>query len=443
MHSKTPSELFDLAHAKTNGNGGEMVTWALNNLLKQSNENAILAKRTLIWLSTCHQPMEMKALCEALTIAKQQSKSSLSLDEVYTPEIVLNSCKSFRSFVWNDEDSSTVSLANIDIKRQVPKSWKKDMVKEQRALTAACIERLLMKDLESGPSDSLEGLEKRLNDHPFLRYAALNWLQHYCDSFSPELEVLACRLVESPVHLASVAQIVLWSQCDSVCDDAMFTEMYRQCRSMSALQIALHQGLDRLVRRGVYFTHDQHLSEALEKLTTIETLIQGLLESNKSETRGKRAPIESSLGVSFVSKLLFSDATAIDLHRRKFLELAINQDDLEMIERLLQRTLRSNEDNIADWKGWNPLVHAIERNHDPKVIQALLAAGASGGGSEITALQCASLHGQTVIVDLLIQYGAPLDAPKGSKYSSPLLLAKEHGHSEVFRTLLRSGAELD
>lgn len=62
---------------------------------------------------------------------------------------------------------------------------------------------------------------------------------------------------------------------------------------------------------------------------------------------------------------------------------------------------------------------------------------------DTTALHMSCLKGYSGIAELLLRHGVDYNAVKGVNFSSPLHLAAKHGHEEITRLLISSGAMIE
>jgi len=62
---------------------------------------------------------------------------------------------------------------------------------------------------------------------------------------------------------------------------------------------------------------------------------------------------------------------------------------------------------------------------------------------DATALHMSCSKGYTGVTELLLRHGVDCEAGKGVNLSTPLHLATTHGHEEVIRLLISSGAVID
>ena len=98
---------------------------------------------------------------------------------------------------------------------------------------------------------------------------------------------------------------------------------------------------------------------------------------------------------------------------------------------------------LQDQSGQKALHYAAKKG-SCAVVSALLAKGAEVNAKDnkgFTALHAASLRGDVEIVKLLIAASAKIDKKSKEDRKTPLHLAAEHGHADVYAELVRNGAD--
>lgn len=116
----------------------------------------------------------------------------------------------------------------------------------------------------------------------------------------------------------------------------------------------------------------------------------------------------------------------------------------------VQNMLRKGVDvNLADQNGLTPLAHASMENHNPKVIEALLQAGADVNAVDAdwgwTPLFLAAMNNENPkVIDTLVAYGANVNERCVGINSTPLIDAIVHNHNpKIITALLKAGANVN
>jgi hypothetical protein len=152
------------------------------------------------------------------------------------------------------------------------------------------------------------------------------------------------------------------------------------------------------------------------------------------------------LGAAAALLVLVSGMGGVLLYRRYLdhqLVAAVDQGDPSAVKALLDKgaNVNTREDNFGS--RWPVLAVAADRG-SVETMRLLLNRGAKvnarvlNGGD--TALTQAAFHGHSTCVQLLLQYGADIDARNGAG-ASALMNAAQQGHAETVAILLKAGAD--
>lgn len=112
----------------------------------------------------------------------------------------------------------------------------------------------------------------------------------------------------------------------------------------------------------------------------------------------------------------------------------------------VEALLAKGEDiNVADEKGWTPLIHAVSSNHTDTAL-LLIREGAdihrrTQAGS--VALGFAARHGNISVVSQLLARGVGIDQQSGKVGDTPLMTASYYGQLEMVKFLLEHGAGIN
>ncbi|CUS07295.1 unnamed protein product [Tuber aestivum] len=192
-------------------------------LTKIPPEDAILAQRILQWLVCSFRPLTLEELVEAIAI----DPGACTLDRttlLNDPEDIKEICAGLASL---GDDGKTVGLAHFSVKEylispQIASSptaapFRIDLQETHVLLAKRCLTYLSFEDFELGPTRDEAEFEKRVEDHPFLRYASQNWPLHAL-RYSPDrddVEFLA--LANGFLNPSAVGENLLaWAQARHV-----------------------------------------------------------------------------------------------------------------------------------------------------------------------------------------------------------------------------------
>ncbi|MDR1229326.1 MAG: ankyrin repeat domain-containing protein [Azoarcus sp.] len=129
---------------------------------------------------------------------------------------------------------------------------------------------------------------------------------------------------------------------------------------------------------------------------------------------------------------------AVDRYGNSLLILAVREGNIDAVDTLLRFKPQLDRRNR---NGDSALMMAAMQGHE-KLIERLLAAGASVNNGGWTALHYAALEGKLAIVERLLAAGADVNALTPN-LSDALMLAGRNGHINVVRRLLKTPIALD
>jgi ankyrin repeat protein len=146
-----------------------------------------------------------------------------------------------------------------------------------------------------------------------------------------------------------------------------------------------------------------------------------------------------------VEQLLKSrtDVNAPEVDGTTALHWAANQNDAELVDRLIRAGANVN---AANRYGVPPLVVAVAHGRATSVVERLLKAGADPNRAlkeGETALMAAARTGNVIVVKLLLAYGAEPNPAEGWRGQTALMWAAAENQLEVVKTLLEGGARID
>ena len=201
----------------------------INRLQSQGGDRARLIHKALMWISNANRKLKVRELCQALAI----EKNSESLDEDDIPiseHIVRFSC----GLIVIDQKSSEIRLMHSSLQTYL-EVHQKDLFAEAHEIMAnVCLTALtfdasyknnaqpesllqdlsvglqrnpLLRSLTSDPESARQDVEARLNEFPFLRYAAIHWGYHERQVVNTSNTDLAFRYLDSQSCLRSACQI--------------------------------------------------------------------------------------------------------------------------------------------------------------------------------------------------------------------------------------------
>ena len=234
-------------------------------------------------------------------------------------------------------------------------------------------------EFQTGPSLSDEEFNNRQEKYPLIFYACYHWGHHLKRHEDGSIENLALDFLYNNSLRESVSQII-----GTVGSYRNFSQNYP--KGVTGIHMAALFGLNQL----------------------LDTLLHSAdVALEAKDSRGQ---------------------TALHYACTKGHEIIVNQ--------LLEAgAILEQGDNF----NLTPLHHAIESGHQA-IVETLLDANAYIGPiNGLSALHLASRHGQSYLIDLLLERGAGIDCPTNFQ-STPLHLAIMNGHEYCASLLLTRGA---
>ncbi len=171
----------------------EIVQDVLHTIKLQCEARATLARRLLALLTAAEEPMTAEAICHALGMSYvlEIEKFPLQLDNDLIPDVgVLVKC--CKGLITIDPVTRLVTLQDdiaeclrrtrsARLSYNISKLYAKNdhfSHQEMAMLSTVSLAYLSMGIFEEGPCHQVAALRKRLDEHPFLEYAAQHWGYH-------------------------------------------------------------------------------------------------------------------------------------------------------------------------------------------------------------------------------------------------------------------------
>jgi hypothetical protein len=209
----------------------------LKRIERQPESRAKLGMRTLMWISHARRPILVEELRQALAVSA--AYTYLDQDGCPLPKYMADYCL---GLVVIDEESSTIRLVHFSVQEYFRGQRKELFPLGERSITETCLTYLCFDEFGRGCCSNDKELELRLQQYPFLNYAAHYWGHHGRECFSNESEELALIFLKHSLNLDCSIQV-------------MHTSLYRSAgysqdfpKKLNALHVATSFGLDVLVR---------------------------------------------------------------------------------------------------------------------------------------------------------------------------------------------------
>ena len=338
-----------------------------------------LAKRVLSWITFAKRPLTTAEICCALAVEPEETENYP--DNVPDSDDIVSVCA---GLVIVDQESAVIRLVHYTTQEYFERTRDACIPDGQLRTTRTCLTYLCFDVFQSGSCSTEEEYDERLQEHPFLDYAAKHWGEH-------------ARTVEE-----DVADQV-WTLLNS--NSLLFAAQVRQ--------FPVH-------KYGGYSKHHP---------TT--TPLHELARFGLATVAKKVLSTPGSVEVMVNAKNKYGNTP---------LSLPVRQGHCEMIKRLLD----SKADiNARSQMYGSALQEASAEGHE-QVVELLLDRGADvnvQGGMYGNALRAASKEGHELVVKMLLDTGVNVNA-QSNHSSNALYAASAQGNGQVVEMLLHAGADI-
>jgi ankyrin repeat protein len=446
----------------------------------QVEEQSQLALKALSWISKAVRPLKLDEIHHALAV--EPGDQELDPDGIENDKTFLVSITA--GLLTVDSNSGTIRLVHFTAEEYFKKTWQDWFPDADELIAETCITYLMFDDFAGGYCRTDQELKSRLQNYPFLDYAARYWGFHANRGLTQKVQ----RLIMSFILQESKLSCTIQAMQVSGYLYAGYSQMV--LRHVSGLSIAAMFGLEAIAQKvidggaevdakdsdGMTALHyaAKHGNEAVVKLllkakadvnnkgsdggtalhyaarngheAAVKMLLDGKADvDNKDFDEGTALHYAILNGHEAVVKLLLieakADANPKNSKGKTALYLATVQGDEAVVELLLDAKADANS-NSSD--GTTPL-HYAAKHGDEAVVKLLLKAKAdvnkkgSDGG---TALHYAAYNGHSTIVELLLKAEADVNNKDSDEWTA-LHHAAYNGHRAVFELLLDNGADIN
>ncbi|KAJ4299793.1 hypothetical protein N0V90_005039 [Kalmusia sp. IMI 367209] len=369
-----------------------------------------LAKLIFSWITFAMRPLTIEELWCALAAKEGVTNASIARSHMLEEGCLATVCAGL-VIVDSKPPARLIRLVHPTAESYLRNYF--DFGKAHSIIAATCLRYLLFEDVRLRIHDQKQIL-LRLQDLPFLRYAALHWGDHVRNAQDPETVSMALEFLDSKANLASAAQIM-----DFVEDGFV-----------SALWMAAHFGLSTVI--------DQLLSTRPEMLTKT---MYGETVMHAAADRGHLSAVDRLCSAANIEPDLNGNIG------RTPLSLAAENGHHEVVERLLcsRKVNPDSETMSALFQGRTPLSWAAANGHRTTVSH-LLSTGKVEVDSTIingyyigrTPLMWAAANGHADVVELLLERGKANPSLEDGDGRIALSWAAQNGHERVAELLLQT-----
>lgn len=176
---------------------------ALKRVKYQPAAIANLSLRVLAWVLCAVRPLHIEELQHALAVETGDRKIDL---EGLTDAAVIISCCC--GLVFLNPRDKTVQFVHLTVQQYLNSFRSTWIPNADNDVAADCLTYLNFEAFWRNPCEEDEELETRLEDYPFLSYAATNWGYHVQSGTQEKLQGLVKELLASNARLAVPVQVV-------------------------------------------------------------------------------------------------------------------------------------------------------------------------------------------------------------------------------------------
>jgi Ankyrin repeats (3 copies) len=175
---------------------------AIERIQQQPRPHVTLALRVLSWISCARRPLLVKELRHGLAV--EFGKPFLDRENLCDARTIVMVCG---GLVTIDSESNTIRLAHFTVQeyfRGLPSDF---FANAEVEVSRACLTYLLFDAFDTGTCDDDESLDARLQEYPFLRYAAQHWGDHLRGSPERELKGTAMMFLRDKFRSSCATQV--------------------------------------------------------------------------------------------------------------------------------------------------------------------------------------------------------------------------------------------
>ena len=384
---------------------------ALQRIEGQLDNDRELAKRVLSWITFTKRPLITAEICCVLAV--EPDKAEIDPEKVYDSEDLVSVCA---GLVVIDYKSGVIRLVHYTTQEYFERTGDAWNPGGQLHITIACLTYLSFTTFQSGSCSTDKEFEERLQQYPFLDYAAKHW-GHHARIVEVDVTDLAYKLLQGGL-LSSAIQVV---GAPNYKYEGYSTRYIR----MTALHYIAQFGLAGITERVLAAVHEP-VTKAI----------------NAKDSRGN-SPLSTAAwnGYGEMTKTLLDNGADVNAQGGDYgnaLQAASAGGREQVVKILLDEGAEVN----AQGGYYGNVLQAASATGREQVVKILLDEGAevnAQSGYYGNALQAASCKGYEQVVKILLDEGADVNA-QGGEYSNALQAASAGGYEQVVKMLRTAGA---
>lgn len=203
----------------------------------QNPDDAELAARVIYWVFHASRPLTIAEIQHALAV--EPGDTFLDEDNIPNEEVLVSVCA---GIILVQRESDTLSLVHYTTQEYFERRGVEHFPSAQQEILRSCLTYLMFDEFNSGPCKTDEEMESRLEDKPFLRYAAKFWGYHAQGQPEESEESLILNFLSQDPKVSSSNQI----RCLRNGNFENYTQYFP--RNVSALWVTSYFGLCRIAR---------------------------------------------------------------------------------------------------------------------------------------------------------------------------------------------------
>ncbi|CAJ0548883.1 Ff.00g024960.m01.CDS01 [Fusarium sp. VM40] len=378
---------------------------ALDRIYRQAPEAVELAEAVLFWVLCAKRSLTILELQQIYATQDLPEDAGLEEDDLPDADILTGVCG---GLIMVDSDSRTVRLVHYTAQQYFEQFHSQKLTQARISITNISLKYLALPNFSSGICTTDKAMAQRLEEYPFLDYAAKHWGAEI-NIFDQDGHVPAFdKLASSTTALGTT------SQAFGIPSDRHSNWSQEFPRDIPALVLAATFDLPRVLERMVRTGHDLESKGTDEDTALIRAASFGHQEN---------ARVLLHLG---------ADKNARDHMNETALQRAAGNGEADVIKVLLEKEADVNVSTSSDWTA---LMAAVSSGNI-EAVQMLVDAGANLMAETVwgdSALSIATRNGQEAIATLLADRGAILPhGPAGRRAST---VASRRGFLQLVRRL--------
>lgn len=375
-----------------------------------------VAMEFLRWVVFAERPLEVHEIEHAVAVC--YGDHDIDPDNIIRAQVLASMCEGIVKF----DESDCVRLVHFSAKNFFSQYHEKWFPDGSMKLTSTCLTYLQFDSFAQGPCvgpSEYTDFEARLEQYPFLNYAAEFWGKHLLQTPQDDFFRSARKLLTDSALFSAVSQ-ALW-----YVDDEDSTSWAGKDGS-TALHLATHFGLNKLV---------------------VELLESGIDPNTRDVNGVTPLALACVRGIADVAETLIkagANVNSVDNVGATSLYGAARHDQEDLVRLLLQQ--EATKVNLTTYQ-YTPLM-AAALNGYIGIVKAFLPIQRLeiNKGSEErghTALMVAALYNEPEAVEALLTHPDIDINCQDEGGSTALILAAEEGYRRIVETLLNKGADTE